>query len=141
MVLKLSLASPEDVDRIATVHLASFDSNPLLHAQFPTAASLASLHSVLCQEMLLVIGNPEDSRESILVVRDSTAENQIISFAKWDLPTFQRAPQSEIIWHGDVKEEYLDVYHDLAESAKQRVIGNAPCYSKIFLLIRLRKHF
>jgi hypothetical protein len=139
MVLKLSAATPDDVERIAEVHLASFDSNPLLHAQFPP--SLASLHSILCQETLTVVKDGQNPRKAVMVVRDSTEDNQIISFAKWDLPGPQSALHTNIIWHEDVKQEYLDKYHDLAESAKRRVIGDAKCYSKISLIIRSRKLF
>jgi hypothetical protein len=138
MVLKLSMATPEDVERIAEVHLASFDSNPLLHAQFPTAASLASLHSILCQEMLAILKDTQNPTKSILVVRDLSKDNQIISFAKWDLPGPQSALRADITWHADVRQEYLDKYHDLAESAKCRVVGDANCYSKIFPLSRDR---
>lgn len=128
MVLHLSWATADDVEQIATIHLASFDSNPLLHAQFPTPASLASLHSILCQEMLPAIRNTKDVRKAVLVVRDSTANDRIISFAKWDLPGAQGGLHSGITWHEDVKQEYLDVYHELAETAKQRVVGAKPCY-------------
>ena len=130
MVLELSAAALEDVDRIATIHLESFDCNPLLHAQFPTPASLASLHSVLCLEMRAIIQEKKDPSKAVLVVRDSTVGTQIISFAKWDFPVNQPSSHSEVIWHEDVQEQYLDKYHDLAESAKQRVIGDTLCYSK-----------
>src|SRR5579859_4343946 len=85
MVLRLSAATAADVDRIASLHLAAFDSNVLLHAQFPTRASLSSLESILSQEMLYSI-KKQDARKAVLVVRDTDADNQIISFAKWDLP-------------------------------------------------------
>lgn len=131
MVLKLSNAGPADVDRIAAIHLAAFSSNILLHAQFPTTASLASLRSILVEEMLLAIENLETVSKVVLVVRDSEANEQIISFAKWDLPGVPKHPKSNILWHEDVRQEYLEEYVGLAEAAKDRVVGNAPCYREL----------
>ena len=131
MVLHLSAAATVDVDQIAAVHLAAFDSNALLHAQFPTLSSRAALQQVLSQEMFATIQN-DHSGKVVLVVRDTDAENQIISFAKWDLPGLSKDPSSlGSTWPEDCQEQYLNEYYDRAEAAKNRVVGDQPCYRKL----------
>lgn len=139
MVLQLSVATEADVDRIASIHLAAFDSNPLLHAQFPTPRSLEGLHTTLSQDTLNTIRNGESCGKIVLVVRETEADDQIISFAKWDLPQTlnQGVFHSDITWPEDCRQEYRDEYHQKAESAKNRVIGNKPCYRKLCLLVVL----
>ena len=141
MVLQLSDAAIGDVDRIASLHLAAFDSNVLLHAQFPTPESLSSLHSLLSQEMLHTIQNAQAAAKTVMVVRDTEAENQIISFAKWDLPGVSKVEHhAGVIWHEDVRQEFLEIYHKKAEHAKARVVGDTPCYRKTRRLSNLDAH-
>jgi hypothetical protein len=131
MVLHLFAAATADVDQIAAVHLAAFDSNALLHAQFPTLSSRTALQQILSQEMFATIQN-NHSRKVVLVVRDTDAGNQIISFAKWDLPGFSKDPSSlGSTWPEDCQEQYLNEYYDKAEAAKNRVVGDHPCYRKL----------
>jgi hypothetical protein len=131
MVLHLFAAATADVDQIAAVHLAAFDSNALLHAQFPTLSSRAALQQILSQEMFATIQN-NHSGKVVLVVRDTDAENQIISFAKWDLPGLSKDPSSlGSTWPEDCQEQYLNEYYDKAEAAKNRVVGDHPCYRKL----------
>ena len=132
MVLKLSKADVSDVNRIAAIHLAAFDSNPLLHAQFPTPQSLSSLQSILEHDMLQTIKAGEESGRVVLVVRDTDAENRIISFAKWDLPGLEEgtAVHPDVSWPQDCRQEFLDEYHERAEEAKKRVVGEKECYRK-----------
>lgn len=131
MVLHLSAAATADVDQIAAVHLAAFDSNALLHAQFPTPSSRAALQRILSQEMFATIQS-DHSRKVVLVVRDTDAENQIISFAKWDLPGLSKGHSPlRSTWPEDCQEQYLNEYHDKAEAAKNRVVGDQPCYRKL----------
>ncbi|KAH9212641.1 hypothetical protein DL95DRAFT_391363, partial [Leptodontidium sp. 2 PMI_412] len=126
MVLQLRPASPSDADRIATIHLAAFNSNPLLHAQFPTPASLAALQTILAQETLHAIQNRQNAK-AILVVRDTELEGgeeeQVIGFAKWDLPRKEGEEKlvlhEGVTWHEDCRTEWLDRYHDLAEEAME----------------------
>ena len=141
MVLQLSDAAVEDVDRIASVHLSAFDSNVLLHAQFPTPASLAFLHSLLSQELLHTIQNVQAAGKAVMVVRDTEAENQIIGFAKWDLPSVSNKEyHAGVTWHMDVRQEFLDVYYEKAERAKARVIGDKSCYRKPRRISKLNVH-
>jgi hypothetical protein len=129
MVLQLSVATEADVDRITDLHLASFDSNILLHAQFPTKASLEGLHAFLRQETLDTIQSVQDTEKTVLVVRD-TESDQIISFAKWDLPGLSTGhAHVGVKW---CKREYLEDYYEKAEAAKKRVIGDCPCYRKTY---------
>jgi hypothetical protein len=131
MVLQLSDAAIGDVDRIASMHLAAFDSNVLLHAQFPTPESLAALYSLLSQEMLHTIQNAQAAGKAVMVVRDTEAENQIISFAKWDLPGASKVEHHVgVTWHEDVRKEFLGMYYEKAELAKARVVGDKVCYRK-----------
>jgi len=130
-MLQVIVAAETDADCIASIHLAAFDSNPLLHAQFPTPSSLEGLHAALSQDVLNTIRNREGCGTIVLVVRDTEADGQIISFAKWDLPGKPKdIVHSDITWPEDCRQEYLDEYHEKAGSAKNRIIGNKPCYRK-----------
>lgn len=135
MVLKLSHATAADADCIASIHLLAFNSNVLLHAQFPTPASLAALQTILAQEMLHSVQTSDKSGKAILIVRDTEADNQIISFAKWDLPGLANVVHHPgVTWPEDCRQEYVDVYHEKAEAAKSRVIGDKKCYRKEYTL-------
>jgi hypothetical protein len=94
MVLQLSLATEADVDCIASIHLAAFDSNPLLHARCSTPRSLEGLHSFLSQDALQTIWHGENSGKIVLLARETEADDQIISFAKWDL---LRRPEASFV--------------------------------------------
>lgn len=132
MVLQLSIATEADVDCIASIHLAAFDSNPLLHTQFPSPSSLKGLHISFRQDALSTLRKGESSGKIVLVVRETEAGDRIISFAKWDLPqTTQGIFHSDITWPEGCRQEYLDEYIEKAESAKNRVVGDQPCYREI----------
>ncbi|EKD12040.1 uncharacterized protein L3040_003181 [Drepanopeziza brunnea f. sp. 'multigermtubi'] len=135
MVLELCHATPSDVDRIAAIHLAAFNDNALLHAQFPTSESLSALQSILAEETLHAIQRTQTTK-AVLVVKDKELqENQIISFAKWDLPTdhAKQVLHEGITWPDDCQQESLDRYHELAEAAKERVVGKGKCYRMNFV--------
>lgn len=139
MVLQVSAAAAEDVDEIAALHLAAFDTNALLHAQFPTTAALDGLQKYLSQEMLHTIEHAADAEKAVLVVRDTDSGSRIVGFSKWDLPGLRKdAPHSDITWPADCRQEYLDRYYELAEVTKDRVIGDKPCYRKMFHSVFLR---
>ncbi|ESZ98839.1 hypothetical protein SBOR_0697 [Sclerotinia borealis F-4128] len=134
MVLQISVATAEDADTIATIHLAASNQNVLLHAQFPTKESLASLHECLKQDVLetLKAGNVERTN---LVVRDSNTD-QIISIAKWDLPNITKDADGSFlsIWPpNDARQDLLDEYTEKAGAAKMRVVGDARCYRLTFV--------
>ncbi|EPE32537.1 Amidase signature (AS) enzyme [Glarea lozoyensis ATCC 20868] len=150
MRLTLSTATPDDVEQIADLHLKSFDSNSLLHVQFPTPEALESLRGVLRREMLDIVMAKQQGK-TILVVRDPDANNQIISFAKWDVPSISSGDEKEEVvggervkrgrnddevgWHEDVEREFLVGYHERAEEAMRRVLGEegGRCYRLTFV--------
>jgi hypothetical protein len=127
MVLELGPATEADADEIASLHILSFDSNVLLHAQFPTPASLQGLHKFLSQDAAQHL---QDPGKALMVVRD-TETNRIVSFAKWDLPGPGNS-HADLTWPEGCQQRYLDEYHEQAEAAKKRVIGDTPCYCKRF---------
>jgi hypothetical protein len=134
MMLQLSEATEADVHCIASIHLAAFNSNTLLHAQFPTPSSLEGLHASLSQDALSTIRSGESSGKIVLVVRETEADGQIISFAKWDLPKASKGIfHSDITWPEGSQREYLNEYFEKAESAKNRVIGDKQCYRKTYI--------
>lgn len=136
MVLHLSGATPDDVEQIADIHLAAFNSNRLLHAQFPTPASLAALRSFLIQQSLASL---RSGSKAILVVKDTEAGEKVISFAKWDLPIAaesQNVPFPDIMCVEGCNKEYLERYSALADATRARVIGSNPCYSKNMFFIK-----
>ncbi|PSS07118.1 hypothetical protein M430DRAFT_71885, partial [Amorphotheca resinae ATCC 22711] len=109
---------------IASVHLAAFSSNILLHAQFPTPASLLALREFLRQDTLRDLRDPG---KAVLVVRDTKASNLIVGFAKWDLPGHD-ASHSDITWPEGCREEYLKGYYEKVMAARDRVMGGRHCY-------------
>ncbi|KAI1259741.1 putative GNAT family acetyltransferase [Xylariaceae sp. FL1019] len=116
MPLVLSLAEPDDADRIAAIHMASFASNSMLLAQFPTPSvridlqesirmkTLADIEypfiSVLVVKHVPSYGHEPDrallSDRSILdqkaekVSEDTESEHEmrsrVVAFAKWSHP-------------------------------------------------------
>ncbi|PQE12583.1 hypothetical protein CJF30_00002477 [Rutstroemia sp. NJR-2017a BBW] len=135
MVLQLSVATADDAEEIASIHLATFDENVLLHAQFPTEVSLASLHECLKQDVIETVktGNPD---KIDLVVRD-TEIDQIISFAKYDLPSISVIGDdhafSELWPPKESRRDLLEKYATMAEAGKKRVLGVNPCYRMTFV--------
>ena len=125
MVLELGPAIEADAEEIATVHLLSFDSNVLLHAQFPTAASLKGLHTFLSHDAVRDLRDPQ---KALMVVRDPLT-NRIASFAKWDLPG-PSTHHLSITWPQGCQQRFIDEYYEKAEAAKKRVVGDTPCYCK-----------
>jgi hypothetical protein len=124
--LILSPATPEDAPRIAAIHLAAFDVNPLLHAQFPTLQDLANLEEFLAEDTLEELA---DSTKKVLVVK--TEEGKIISFAKWTLPEAgDEVLHEDTAWPKGCVRELLDEYYMKAEAVKCRLIGGERCYRK-----------
>lgn len=132
--IALHICAPSEVDgaRIADIHLAAMDSNPLLHVQFPTPDSLARLRDYL---EAYIIKELHDPTKGILVARlEDTRE--IISFVKWDHPTHGADAGNEKLETGDIKEIegcdplYLERYAATAATAKERYFGNNKCYCR-----------
>lgn len=127
-----------DAPRIAEIHLAAMDSNPLLHAQFPAREGLAALQQFLetyAAEQL------RDSASGVLVARNSET-GVIAGFAKWDSPSHPenvKLESGELRYLQGCRREFLDGYASLAEEAKKRYFGDHPCYRTFirqFLFLR-----
>ena len=136
MVLELGPAKEADAEEIASLHLLSFDSNVLLHAQFPTPQSLKGLHTFLSQD---AIRDLQDPGKALMVVRDSET-SRIVSFAKWDLPGPAKH-HADVKWPDECQQQFLDEYYEKAEAAKKKVVGDSPCYCKISISSALSPHF
>lgn len=116
--------SLDDASRIAEIHVAAMDENPLLHVQCPTPQSILSLQKFLEKE---VIGYIRDNESGILVARDPVTD-VIVGFARWTSPS--DSPNSVKLEESasgarDIegcRYEYLDGYVALAEKAKERVM-------------------
>lgn len=127
MALTLSMATERDADRIAVIHMAAFGVNQMLQAQFPTAAIRDQLQICIADKALKDI---QDPKIAVLVVRD---QNEIISFAKWSLPVLETETYVEAPWLWPEGTNYaiLDEWTEKVEAAKQRVLGNTPCFRKL----------
>lgn len=125
MVLELGTPTDADADEIASLHLLSFDSNVLLHAQFPTPQSLKGLQGFLSQD---AIRDLQDPGKTLMVVRDSET-SRIVSFAKWDLPAPAKH-HADVTWPDGCQQRLLDEYYEKAEAEKKRLVGDTPCYCK-----------
>ena len=128
MPLHVSAAPETDASRIAAIHMAAFGTNAMLLAQFPTPAIREKLQICIAEKALADIKDP---KIAVLVIRD---EDEVISFAKWSLPvrqdgeTYAEAPW---LWPEGTDWEVLDRWAGVVESAKDRVIGQVPCYRKL----------
>ncbi|KAK0742416.1 hypothetical protein B0T21DRAFT_282711 [Apiosordaria backusii] len=128
----ISRPSEADAGRVAAIHIAAMDRNPLLHAQFPTPESLQGLHRFLEAETLDEIRDPASG---VLVSRDGPA-GAVTGFVKWTSPAH---PQDVKLEKGDIVHlegccrRFLDEYASLAEEAKERSVGDKPCYRLSFV--------
>ncbi|RDW71800.1 amidase signature (AS) enzyme-5 [Coleophoma crateriformis] len=127
MAINILEAGEADAELIAAIHLAAFDSNILLHAQFPTSTALASLQTILAEETKSSIRDPT---KTVLIAKQYS---KVIGFAKWDLPTHTKIPFEDIVWPDDADHDYLDQYANKAEAAKGRVTSDEPCYRLTFV--------
>lgn len=131
MPSKFIISRPDasDAARIAEIHIAAMDSNPLLHAQFPSQTSLAAAQDYLAEYTAAQLDSPVSG---VLVARDPNTNN-IVGFAKWDSPSH---PEDIKLESGDLqsckgcRREFLDGYVALVEEAKKRSFGDKPCYSE-----------
>ncbi len=128
---RIAAATEDDAARIAAIHVAAMDANPLLHAQFPTPESLAALREFL---RTYTIEQLPDHRSGVLVARDPDSA-EIAAFARWDYPlSSENAPAkvetTDIQRIEGCRLEYLESYAAAATEAKKRCFGERLCYSK-----------
>ncbi|KAK4195224.1 hypothetical protein QBC40DRAFT_186336 [Triangularia verruculosa] len=124
--------SEADAGRIAEIHIAAMDPNPLLHAQFPTPKSLEELHRFLEAETLDEIRDPVSG---VLVSRDGPA-GPVTGFVKWTSPSHPqdvKLEKSDIVHLEGCCRQFLDEYGSRAEEAKERSVGDKPCYRLSFV--------
>lgn len=131
MALQVEWAKEADADRIADIHLAAFDSNIMLHAQFPTTRALSGLHTTLAEDVLRAIRHPT---KAVCVVR---ALGEVVSFAKWFLPDDDDGLYDEVHWPKESNLEFLSEYFDKCEDQKDLICGSRACYSMNFSSISL----
>ena len=126
MALILCLASGSDANCIADTHMAAFGANAMFHAQFPTAVIRSVLGVSIAQKALADIRDP---KKAVLVVKDG---NDIVSFAKWDLPVFEGEAyvESPWVWPDGTNLAVLDEWMEKVEEAEERVLGGQQCYRK-----------
>ncbi|KAK3995870.1 acyl-CoA N-acyltransferase [Cladorrhinum sp. PSN332] len=133
--------SLDDAGRIAEIHIAAMDENPLLHAQCPTPRSILSLQKFLKRE---VASHIRDSDSGILVARHP-GTGVIVGFARWASPSCPESVKLEESASGarDIEGcqyEFFDGYVAVAEKAKERVmtaggLGATGCYHLSFVCI------
>ncbi|KAK0617327.1 hypothetical protein B0T14DRAFT_435023 [Immersiella caudata] len=131
-----TIATPSlaEAARIADIHIAAMDANPLLHAQFPTPASLAAARKFLMRYTASQLGS---ATPGVLVARERETE-RAVGFAKWDSPSHREEVKLESGELQDVEgcqREYLDRYVMLAEDAMKRCFGERDCYRLSFVCI------
>ncbi|KAJ4392463.1 hypothetical protein N0V85_007033 [Neurospora sp. IMI 360204] len=78
--------------RIAQIHLLAMQSNPLLHAQFPTRKSQYALECFLARDTQQKMGGPLQTAtqnrdvEGIRVARLEGEREKMVGFIRWDYP-------------------------------------------------------
>jgi len=67
---------------------------------------------------------------AVLIVRDQSGE--IISFAKWSLPSIDSEThvESPWTWPQETNFVYLNEWTEKIEAATRRILGGAPCCRK-----------
>jgi hypothetical protein len=123
MAFHLSPATPEDATPIASLHLSAFDSNPLLHLQFPSTSSLQSLHEFLVQSTLRDLSDPG---KAVLVARDG---ERVVGFANWELPGAEGRWEGKE-WPTNCDRKWLNEYYEKVGEVRRRVVGRNKCYGK-----------
>ncbi|KAL2150798.1 hypothetical protein VTH82DRAFT_7361 [Thermothelomyces myriococcoides] len=134
MARNFVVARPQEADasRMAEIHIAAMDANPLLHAQCPTPESLRSLQRFLEAYYAEQLRDPSSG---VLIARDP-GTGVISGFAKWNSPSH---PEKVKLESGSptavegCQRKFLDRYVELAEKAKRRCFGDQPCYSISFV--------
>lgn len=134
MALEFIVKRPfvDDAGRIAEIHIVAMDSNSLLHAQFPTPDSIKAVTSFLEAETADVIRDPATG---ILVAQDPET-GKVAGFVRWTSPSH---PEDIKLESGDLqylegcRREFLNEYTSVAEAAKERSVGDKPCYRISFV--------
>lgn len=134
MPLTLAKATPSDAPRMADIHMAAFEQNDMLLAQFPTEKIRQGLWISLVDKAVAEMNDPQ---WKVLVVKDETGE--IISFAKWCLPIPEGVEYEESPWHWPegFNSAVLDAWTAKVDDATGGILGTRPCYRMLLLLLLL----
>ncbi|KAK3503447.1 hypothetical protein B0T13DRAFT_486292 [Neurospora crassa] len=125
-----------EVARIAQIHLLAMQTNPLLHAQFPTRKSQDALECFLARDTQQKIGPLQTSthRDVGIWVARLEGEDEIAGFIWWEYPPpnvdkgkgkidedkKKKLEDGEIKYLPGCRREYLEEYARLASEAKER---------------------
>lgn len=76
------------------------------------------------------LADTRDPTKAVLVVKDG---NDIISFAKWDLPVCEGEAYVEMpwAWPNGTNLAVLDGWKEKVEEAEKRVVGGQQCYRNL----------
>ncbi|KAK5730541.1 hypothetical protein LTR15_000478 [Elasticomyces elasticus] len=134
MSLQRCLAATADAPRIADIHMAAFESNGMLLAQFPTAAVRSGLRESIARKAAADILDPN---VTVLVVKDCHAKcsTNIVSFAKWSHPVSEAAAYEEVpwAWPDGASDAMLSVWGSKLDEVYERLMGQRPCYRLTFI--------
>lgn len=136
---EITRPSVTDAPRIAAIHLAAMSSNALLHAQFPTPASLAAVEGFLATYAAAQLQTPPGGGGGGALIARDPATGEVAAFARWDSP---REPQGGKIEDGEItglegcRREFLDGYAVRAEEARGRCWGGGECYRMCYHISR-----
>ena len=134
MTLKVNFATESDASCIADIHMAAFATNEMLLAQFPSPPVREALRNCVAGKAADDIRDPHTA---VLLVKDTELNNEIISFAKWSLPSSTSENEAPWIWPEGTRLDILDQWTERVESAKQKVLRDESCYRTSYVLLAL----
>lgn len=135
--MTLTQGALSDAPRIADIHLAAFQHNDMLLAQFPTESVRRGLWSSVVDKTVAEMLDPQ---WRVMVVKD---ENQdLISFAKWCLPVPESVDYNEQPWEwpDGTNLDVLEKWTARVEAAGDEVLGTTPCYRMSVLNLCLLRY-
>ena len=108
--------------------MAAFGTNAMLLAQFPHPTVREKLQTCIAAKALADIADPNIA---VLVVRnDVDGADEVISFAKWNLPARRGevCVEAPWLWPEGTDKGVLEEWSGIMEEAKGRVLGEEDCY-------------
>ncbi|OLN85093.1 hypothetical protein CCHL11_06274 [Colletotrichum chlorophyti] len=155
MPIAISTPTPSEAPQIASIHISSMSTNPLLPLQFPTPGSLTDLAAHLAAD---AIAHLSQTPPRILVARvpdhfpspAAGTRTTVASFAKWDIvrPPHLGSRRLEPAtagaagdvggqrlhdddgdneeWPASANREYLTAYSSASSAARKEAMGSRP---------------
>lgn len=130
MALQLTFATEVDASCIADIHMAAFATNEMLLAQFPTPSVRQALWTCIAKKAADDIRDPHTA---VLLIKDKDLNGEIISFAKWNLPTSSPTNEAPWIWPEGTRIDILHQWTEKVESAKDLVVKDISHYRTCLL--------